>query len=69
MKNNDIICFRIALSAVNMELTDYDNRTALHVSSAEGNRLKNVFYVSPLPLKSLGSVRIFDKYTLSARMH
>ncbi|KAG1973685.1 glutaminase liver isoform, mitochondrial [Pimephales promelas] len=60
---------RIALSAVNMELTDYDNRTALHVSSAEGNRLKNVFYVSPLPLKSLGSVRIFDKYTLSARMH
>lgn len=28
---------RIALSAVNMELTDYDIRTALHVASAEGN--------------------------------
>ncbi|XP_056108378.1 glutaminase kidney isoform, mitochondrial [Rhinichthys klamathensis goyatoka] len=28
---------RIALSAVNMELTDYDIRTALHVSSAEGH--------------------------------
>ncbi|TRY94179.1 hypothetical protein DNTS_030539 [Danionella cerebrum] len=26
---------RIALSAVNMELTDYDNRTGLHVASAE----------------------------------
>ncbi|XP_026098876.1 glutaminase kidney isoform, mitochondrial-like [Carassius auratus] len=28
---------RIALSAVNMELTDYDTRTALHVASAEGH--------------------------------
>uniref|UniRef100_A0A672M660 glutaminase n=1 Tax=Sinocyclocheilus grahami TaxID=75366 RepID=A0A672M660_SINGR len=28
---------RIALSAVNMELTDYDSRTALHVASAEGH--------------------------------
>ncbi|XDV49168.1 hypothetical protein PO909_018469 [Leuciscus waleckii] len=28
---------RIALSAVNMELTDYDIRTALHVSSSEGH--------------------------------
>lgn len=28
---------RIALSAVNMELTDYDIRTALHVTSAEGH--------------------------------
>uniref|UniRef100_A0A8C2J3M2 glutaminase n=1 Tax=Cyprinus carpio TaxID=7962 RepID=A0A8C2J3M2_CYPCA len=28
---------RIALSAVNMELTDYDTRSALHVASAEGH--------------------------------
>uniref|UniRef100_A0A673HQK7 glutaminase n=1 Tax=Sinocyclocheilus rhinocerous TaxID=307959 RepID=A0A673HQK7_9TELE len=28
---------RIALSAVNMELTDYDTRTSLHVASAEGH--------------------------------
>ncbi|XP_056586005.1 glutaminase liver isoform, mitochondrial [Triplophysa dalaica] len=28
---------RIALSAVNLELTDYDSRTALHVASAEGH--------------------------------
>ncbi|KAI2661740.1 Glutaminase kidney isoform, mitochondrial [Labeo rohita] len=28
---------RIALSAINMELTDYDTRTALHVASAEGH--------------------------------
>lgn len=39
MSNNELlICFRIALSAVNMELTDYDIRTALHVSSSEGNK-------------------------------
>ncbi len=33
-----LIFHRIALSAVNMELTDYDTRTALHVASAEGNK-------------------------------
>lgn len=32
-----IFFLRIALSAINMELTDYDTRTALHVASAEGN--------------------------------
>lgn len=36
--NKMLIRFRIALSAVNMELTDYDSRTALHVASAEGNK-------------------------------
>lgn len=31
--------YRIALSAVNLELTDYDSRTALHVASAEGKKI------------------------------
>lgn len=28
---------RFALSAVNMEQTDYDSRTALHIAAAEGD--------------------------------
>ncbi len=44
---------RIALSAVNMEFTDYDTRTALHVASAEGN--KAFFGVFTILFKCLGS--------------
>lgn len=32
-----LFLFRFALSAVNMEQTDYDSRTALHIAAAEGD--------------------------------
>ena len=40
---------RYALSAVNMELRDYDSRTALHIAAAEGDTslLVNTFFRSP----------------------
>lgn len=34
-----VLSFRFALSAVDMEEKDYDSRTALHVSSAEGDTI------------------------------
>lgn len=39
---------RYALSAVNMEQTDYDSRTALHIAAAEGDTslLVNTFFSS-----------------------
>lgn len=36
--NSDLSC-RLALSTVNMEQSDYDSRTALHIAAAEGDTL------------------------------
>lgn len=36
---NSDLSSRLALSAVNMEQSDYDSRTALHIAAAEGDTL------------------------------
>lgn len=36
---------RFALSAVDMELRDYDSRSALHLAAAEGKQLSHMFSI------------------------
>lgn len=56
---------RFALSGVNMELTDYDSRTALHIAAAEGQVeavifLTEICKVNPFRKDRWGNLPIDD---------